>query len=368
MHEDRRPCSGRRVGHLRSIGQLNIGAPSAAERPSTHLPGRGALAAGGLPLEMIAPLGGKRRARRGPRSDRARAGQRRQAEPQRALDLKEVESRAPPSATASSTCAPTASRCAWWPTFEQDNGHLQGELNASLAWDGLTPNSIAANRSCSKAAPSMSTRHALAARCATCSPSSRGRLRRPSCSSSSPRPARERWQGELEGDLDDERLDAVRGPGHAPVGRRFGAKTSIGAATRDRSANFPRPRAARTSRTSSRSGGVSSRSSSSCTPAPTSRLKDVPILIQGVSQANADRQAPSSISRPLEDKMPVSIAVPSSAELPPSSGRNVISIDANRSITDAAADRAAQEQERRSRKPWELLFVLGETSRSYARI
>src|SRR5688500_5332842 len=62
-------------------------------------------------------------------------------------------------------------------------------------------------------------------------------------------------------------------------------------------------------------------------------MKDVPILIQGVAQANAEGLAAVEIE-PKEDRMEVTIRLPSlTAELPPSSGRDVISVDPNRSIS-----------------------------------
>jgi hypothetical protein len=361
-------CQGRRVGQLRSIGQLNIGPSPIPDGPPRLFQGEALLALEGLPLEMIAPL--------------AQAGLRGQARGQvvleqdsaglpqlnAKLDLADVhvENVAVGNGTLNVRSDGETLRAV--ASFEQgEKSRLHTELNSSLSWKGFEPG-------LDRGQPLLLQGRAENVEAVMLLPV----LRDVFSELSGPmngtvrlelepdlQAAEDRWRGELQGELSmTGGAMQFNGLGMRLSNVRFKAKTvtrggrtvievrDFAAASRARSVNV------------SASGDVYFEKLELVRARANVSMRDVPILIQGVSQANADGKAYIELI-PQEDKMAVAISVPElTAELPPSSGRNVLALDANRSIEvlqPLTEPRKHKKNEDGSTpKPWELVFVLGE--------
>jgi translocation and assembly module TamB len=87
-------------------------------------------------------------------------------------------------------------------------------------------------------------------------------------------------------------------------------------------------------------------------------IRDVPLLIEGVSQATATGTATAKLER-LGDEMQVTVRIPQlEAKLPRSAGRNVIALDDNRAI-DVRQPLAEPEEEGGPAMPWRFVIDLG---------
>ncbi|HVJ18791.1 MAG TPA: translocation/assembly module TamB domain-containing protein, partial [Polyangiaceae bacterium] len=366
LHENGRLCSGRRVGHLRSIGQLNIGEAAIPGGPPRLFQGEALLLLEGLPLEMIAPLGAN--GVRGQAHGRIVLEQDSDGRPNlnSRIELKDVRVESAAIGNGQLNVRSDGEMLRVVTTFDQDEkSRLQGELTASLAWNGLAPD-------LDRGQPLLLEGRAQHVDAVMLLPALRdvfselsgpidGRVRLELTPDLAAR--EDRWQGDLEGDLAMTNGSMqFAGLGMRLSDVRFGAKTKqVGGQTVIEVQNFSATSRARKPNVFAQ-GWVSFEKLNLVHARANVRLDDVPILIQGVSQANANtgnRWAVVDLV-PEEDRMLVTIDVPKlTAELPPSSGRDVISIDPNRSIS--VLQPLSEPRKKKSdepAKPWELVFVL----------
>ncbi len=366
LHDRRRPCQGRRVGQLRSFGQLNIGGPATPGGPPRIFQGEALLLLEGLPLEMIAPLGSS--GVRGEAHGRVVLQQDSDGTPNlnARVNLKEVRVETIAIGDGQLNVRSDGEMLRVVGIFDKgDKSRLQTELSASLAWDGLEP-------SLDRGQPLLLEGLARRVDAAMVLPALHdvfselsgpldGHVRlelSPDLSAKE-----DRWQGELEGELVMTGGSMqFAGLGMRLSDVRFSAKTSqrAGRTVIDVESFSAASRAKKPNVFAS--AQVYFEKLDLVRARANVKLRDVPILIQGVAQANANTGESYAFVDlvPEEERMAVTITIPSlTAELPPSSGRDVLSLDANRSIT--VIQPLTEPRKKKSGgagKPWQLVFVL----------
>ncbi len=353
-------CTGRRVARLRSSGKLNIGAPAEREGPPHVFSGDAGLLLEGLPLEAIAPLG--QNGIRGEAHGVIALEQGKDLPQLNArLELKKVRVEAVSVGDGKLNVRSDGKALRAVATFDQGEGKLESELNASLAWQGIAPSLDRTNplllEARAQKVDSVMLLPALRDVFSDLSGPIDGRLRM----QLEPDEAGEHWRGDVSGEL------AMTGGGMQfnGLGMRlddvaFTAKTrtqgprtvievrGLTATSRARSKNI------------SASGDVYLEHLELVRAHVNVNMNDVPIQIQGVTQANATGLAFFEIV-PTEDEMRVDVRLPNlKAELPPSSGRNVLSLDNNRAIdvVQPLSEPRKRKQQQGDAKPkvWRLRF------------
>ncbi|HEV8246207.1 MAG TPA: translocation/assembly module TamB domain-containing protein, partial [Polyangiaceae bacterium] len=357
-------CSGDRVGLLRASGKLDLGAPAESAGPPHVFTGEAGLSLEGLPLEAITPLGasGVRGKARGMIVLEQGDGL-----PQlnAVLDLDDVKVETVSVGRGRLNVRSDGKALRALASFEQDQGagHLQSELSAALTWDGVLP-------TLDHKSPLLLEAHAEKVDAVLLLPALGdvfsdlsgpidGRLKM----QLEPDAEGEHWQGEVSGVAEMHggsmqfnglgmRLSdvAFTARTRTEAGRTVIEVRDLTAASRARSPNI------------AASGDVYLEHLGFVRARANVNLKDVPILIQGVSQANATGRAFFDVEKG-EDKMTVRVSLPElKAELPPSSGREVLSTDNNRAIdvVQPLAEPRKRKHKNEEPLPWQLVFELGD--------
>jgi hypothetical protein len=364
LADERAPCHGQRVAILSSAGKLDLRAQGLESpgMPPQVFDGDVLLKLEGLPLQAIAPLGraGIRGALHG-ELVLDQGGDRPQLNARLNVEKLSIDQIAVGDGALEVRSDGRALR--GFARFEQRPGVISGEFNAALRWHGFTPE-------LDRKSPLSLTARSDGVDAVILAPVLRdifselsGRIdgQVKLALEPSSNPAREPWQGDISGNL------AMRGGSmqFQGLGMRlndvtFSAETrTTGGRTVIELRNFSAASRARSPNVSA-SADVYLEGLELKRARANVNTKDVPILIEGVSQANATGRAFLDLT-PSEDRMTVMISVPEvTAELPPSSGRNVISIDPNRSIEILQPISEPRRKKREQPKPWELIFALGD--------
>ncbi len=365
LADERAPCRGERVATLRSAGKLDLRAEGLQSpgMPPQVFDGDVILKLEGLPIQAIAPLG-RSGIRGGLRGEVVldQGGDRPQLNARVNVDQLSIDEIAVGDGALEVRSDGRALR--GLARFEQRPGVISGEFNAALSWRGYVP---ALDR---KSPLSLGAR-AQGVDAVILAPVLRdvfselnGRIDgvvklalEPSSN-----PKSEEWQGDVSGNV------AMQGGSmqFQGLGMRlndvtFSAKTRTqGGRTVIEIRDFSAASRARSTNVTA-TADVYLEGLKLTRARANVNTTDVPILIEGVSQANATGSAFLDLL-PSEDRMTVMITVPkATAELPPSSGRNVISIDPNRSIAILQPISEPRRKKREEAKPWELVFELGQS-------
>lgn len=364
LSSERGPCGGPRVATLRAAGRLDLDAqaPAAPGLPPQPFDGDLLLKLEGLPLQAITPLG--RSGLRGNLHGEVvldQGGDRPQLNARLNVSSLTIDKIAVGDGALELRSDGRALR--GLARFDQHPGVISGELNAQLTWDGYSP-------SLDRKSPLSVTARANGVDAVILAPALRdifselygridGELKFALKPSNDPK--RSDWQGAIEGELTMQNGSMqLQNLGMRLNDVSFSAKTrTLGERTVIELRNFSAASRARSPNVSA-SADVYLDALNLERARANVNLKDVPLMLEGVSQANATGSVSVELT-PRDSRMTVRVQVPALvAELPPSSGRNVISLDPNRSIEIVQPISEPRRKKREEPKPWELLFELGD--------